>query len=105
MCFSSFQREQRGEEEATWEPQKDPKRLFFSSPRCRFWERKGVAVNQGTEEEKHLSEMILLSWSSRLSYGLESLFIKGTTDNFSAWGSWSHIVESEMFLFDYKAAI
>lgn len=40
---------------------------------------KGVAVNQGTAEEKRLSEMILLSGSSRLSYGLETLFIKGTT--------------------------
>ncbi|KAG8008436.1 StAR-related lipid transfer protein 13 [Nibea albiflora] len=41
-----------------------------------FQKGKGVAVNQGTAEEKRLSEMVLLSGSSRLSYGLETLFIK-----------------------------
>lgn len=46
-----------------------------------------MAVNQGTAEEKRLSEMILLSWSSRVSYGLESLFVKATSDGFSSGGS------------------
>lgn len=73
MCFSCFQREQRGEEEAaTREPQKGPKWLLFSSSLSRFPERQGVAVNQGTAEENGLSEMILLSWNSRVSCGLES---------------------------------
>lgn len=84
MCFSCFQREQRGEEEAaTREPQKGPKWLLFSSSLSRFPERQGVAVNQGTAEENGLSEMILLSWNSRVSCGLESEFVKGTTDSSS----------------------
>lgn len=48
------------------------------------FQRQGVAVNQGTAEEKRLSEMILLSGSRRVSFGLEILFIKGATDNFSS---------------------
>lgn len=46
-----------------------------------------MAVNRGTAEEKRLSEMIVLSWSSRVSYGLESLFVKATSDGFSSGGS------------------
>lgn len=61
------------EEEATWSDRKNPKQLLFSSLRCMFSERKGVAVKQGAAEENCLSEIILLSWSCRLSSGLESL--------------------------------
>lgn len=55
---------------------------------CRFSERKGLAVKQGTIEEKGLSEMILLSWSSRSSSGLENLSLfKSAANNFSSGGS------------------
>lgn len=65
--------------------QTDPKWLLFSSPCFRFSDREAaVTVNQGTAEERSLSEMIVLSWSSRVSCGLQSLFVTGATRRFSS---------------------